>query len=246
MKPFLILQLRELDGAADDEFAAFLKYGNLIESEVHRIRMEQDSIADLDPLDYSGVVVGGGPSNVSDNEESKPPFQQRFEMELDKLYEKIFEYDIPYLGSCYGLGSIVRFAGGLVSKEQYSEDVGTTEIQLNKQGMLDPLLLGLPDSFTALCGHKEACQTVPEGAVVLGSSEACPVQIIRFKQHIYATQFHCELDSEGIGKRIEYYKYHGYFEPEFADELIAKTSSITVDVPPIMLQRFVEKFRVYR
>lgn len=243
MKPFLILQLRKLDAAANDEFRAFLKYGNLKESEVHRVRMESESFGNLDPLNYSGIIVGGGPSNVSDEEERKPAFQKRFEAELDKLYEKIFEHDIPYLGSCYGLGSIVRFAGGKVSKANYSEDVGAVEIQLNEEGRQDPLLSGLSDSFIALVGHKEACQSVPEGAILLGSSATCPVQIIRFGKNIYALQFHCELDAQGIAERIHHYKHHGYFDPEEADELIVKTKDLKLEAPHIILHRFVERYK---
>ena len=242
-KPFLILQLRPLDAAADDEYKAFLTYGNLADSQVHRVRMERESIAALDPANYSGVIVGGGPSNVSDDEANKPAFQLRFESELNKLYDKIFEQDIPYLGSCYGLGSMVRYAGGLVSKERYSEDVGAVEIRLNKQGKSDSLLSGLPDSFIALVGHKEACQGVPEGGVLLGSSATCPVQIVRFGKNMYATQFHCELDAEGITKRIQYYKHHGYFDPEQADELIALTKDLKLEAPHLILKRFVERYK---
>lgn len=244
MKPFLILQLRALDGAADNEFEAFLKYGKLNQSEVHRIRMEKQSFATLDPKKYAGVIVGGGPSNVSDEESDKPDYQHRFEQELDALYEQIFEHDIPYLGSCYGLGSAVRFAGGLISKERYSEEVGFTKVQFNGHWKQDPLLMGLPESFNAFCGHKEAVQTIPNGALLLANSESCPVQMIRFKNNIYATQFHCELDAEGLIERIGYYKYHGYFDPESADDLITKSKDVVAEVPQEILRRFVEKYRV--
>ena len=243
MKPFLILQLRELDGPADNEYEAFLKYGKLKPSEVRRIRMEKESFAGLDVSDYAGVMVGGGPSNVSDAESEKPHFQQRFETELNALYEQIFHKDIPYLGSCYGLGSIARFKGAPVSKERYSEPVGSARIEITEDGQQDPLLQGFPAQFTAFNGHKEACQTLPEGGVLLASSEACPVHMIRFGKNIYATQFHCELDAEGIAVRIKYYMNHGYFAPELADSLIQQTQDIIVQEPLLILQRFVERYR---
>ncbi|MDH5400587.1 MAG: glutamine amidotransferase [Cyclobacteriaceae bacterium] len=243
MKPFLILQLRSLDGAADSEFEAFLKYGRLKASDVHQVRMEKESIADLDPEKYAGIIVGGGPSNVSDPVKDKPDFQQRFEKELDVLYQTIFEQDIPYLGVCYGLGSVVKYAGGRVSKERYSEEVGYTTVQLTEQGKQDPLLTGLPGAFKAFCGHKEACQYVPAGGELLAGSEACPVQMVRFGKNIYATQFHVELDADGIAGRIRYYKHHGYFEPEEADALIAKTKDVIAEVPQEILRRFVAHYR---
>ena len=243
MKPFLILQLRELDEAANGEFRAFLDYGGLQQADVQRIRMESESLSTINPLDYSGIIIGGGPSNVSDAEDIKPEFQRRFESELAMLYEVVFAHDIPFLGSCYGLGSIIKYAGGTVSKENYSEEVGATQIKLNENGIQDPLLTGLDDSFIALCGHKEACQVLPAEATLLASSDACPVQLIRFKKNIYATQFHCELDVKGIIDRIQYYKHHGYFNPESADDLIAKIKDLNVVVPPLILRRFVDRYK---
>jgi GMP synthase (glutamine-hydrolysing) len=243
MKPFLILQLREMDEAADREFEAFLRYGGLAESEVRRIRMEKESFANLDLSNYSGVIVGGGPSNVSDHETEKPEYQQRFEKELNTLYDQIFQNDIPYMGSCYGLGSMMKYKGGVVSREKYSEPVGTVEVLLNEAGKDDDLLRGLPEKFMAFCGHKEACQMVPGEGVLLGSSETCPVQIVRFRQNIYAVQFHCELDAEGLAERIRYYKHHGYFKPDEADILIDRTKDKVAEVPHLILKRFVERYR---
>lgn len=243
VKPFLILQLRETDEAADNEFEAFLKYGNLKESEVHRIRMEKESFKDLDLRNYSGVMVGGGLSNVSDDEADKPDYQRRFESELNAIFDQIFAQDLPYFGSCYGLGSIVKYVGGEVSKERYSEEVGYVEVKLNTNSEQDPLLKDLPEGFNAFCGHKEACQDVPEGSVLLASSDACPVQMVRFRKNIYATQFHCELDPYGIGERIRFYKHNGYFDPSSADELITKTRDINVDVANLILKRFVDRYK---
>ena len=96
MKPFLIMQLRPVDEASDNEFEAFLKYGGLAKEEVHRVRMEQNGIPALNLQDYSGIICGGGPSNVSDPEEEKDPAQQRFESDLEKLYPEILATDFPF------------------------------------------------------------------------------------------------------------------------------------------------------
>ena len=47
MKPFLLLQLRPIDQASDKEFEAFLKYGELKEEDVVRIRMEKEGIPEI-------------------------------------------------------------------------------------------------------------------------------------------------------------------------------------------------------
>lgn len=132
MKPFLILQLRPIDLASDNEFDAFLHYGDIAEHQVHRIRMDKRGIPDINIEDYSGIIIGGGPSNVSDTEKEKHDYQKRFETDLFKLLEEVFKRDVPVLGNCYGIGAIAKFMGGEVSKEKYSEGIGAVEIELNE------------------------------------------------------------------------------------------------------------------
>jgi len=63
---------------------------------VRRIRIEKESIGAIHLEDYSGVLVGGGPSNVSDDETKKPDNQKRFENELKGLLTKITEKDFHF------------------------------------------------------------------------------------------------------------------------------------------------------
>lgn len=240
MKPFLILQLRPEDAAADNELEAFIKFGGLSASDIHRVRMEKQGLPKITLDDYSGIIVGGGPYNVSDT--VKRPEQTKFESQLHLLLEDIIDKDFPFLGECYGLGILASHLGGTVSKEKYSEGVGPLTVSLEKGASGDPLLADLPQSFRAFGGHKEACQQLPPGAVHLASSRECPIQMIRVKKNIYATQFHPALDSEGLVLRINIYKHAGYFPPEDADMLIASAMKETVTVPEIILHRFVERF----
>jgi GMP synthase (glutamine-hydrolysing) len=243
MKPVLILQLRPEDEAADGEFAAFLAAGGLGAHEVRRIRMEREAIPELDVRDYAAIVVGGGPSDVCTPLEQQSPEQQRFEPELHGLLDQVMAYDHPYFGACYGLGILAQHLGGRVSKERYGESVEAVTIRLTAEAASDPLTAGLPLEFRAFAGHKEACQEVPPGAVLLGSSAACPVHMVRVKQNIYATQFHPELDGPGIVMRINIYKDAGYFPPADADRLTRSALKEQVTVPEEIFRRFVERYR---
>lgn len=242
IKPFLILQLRPEDEAADNEFEAFLKFGGLQPSDVRRVRMEKESIPALNLDDYSGVIVGGGPSNASDSVEKQSPAQQRFEAELFQLFDAMTARDFPYLGACYGLGVFAKYLGGKVSKERYGEAVGAVTITLAEDGKDEPLTMDLPPNFRAFVGHKEACQDVPPGATLLASSQTCPVQMVRYKQNMYATQFHTELDVPGLILRINIYRYAGYFPPADGEELITMAQKENVTVPEIILKRFVTRY----
>ena len=153
------------------------------------------------------------------------------------------EKDIPYLGACYGLGALAKNCGAIVSKEQYSEAVGGLNIELTQEAQNDPLTQGLPQHFRALGGHKEACQNTPKGATILAKSTDCPIQMIRLKNNIYATQFHPELDAEGLIVRIHIYKNAGYFPPEDAEPLIEKVKNEQISVPQTILKRFVDRYR---
>jgi len=243
MKPFLLLQIRENDEASNNEMEAFLKFGELKENEIQRVRMEAGGIPEIILEDYSGILMGGGPWNVSDEDEKKSEIQRKSEKQLGELLDEVIENDFPLLGACYGIGALTRHQKGTVSKEKYTEDVGGTDVILTDEGLKDPLTEGLPNKFRAFVGHKEACQGVPEGAVLLANSKPCPVQMIRIKKNVYATQFHPELDVEGLILRINIYKFAGYFPPEDADKLIEEVRKEEVHVPTMILKRFIERFR---
>jgi len=242
LKPFLLLQLRPEDAAADDEYRAFLRSTGLDEVQLVRIRMEQE-FPNISLDDYSGVIVGGGPSNVSSPDAQKYDYQKIFEPKLKNLVHEIVDRDFPYFGECYGLGILADVLGGLVSMEKYGEDVGAVTVALNDAGKTDPLLADLPDAFRIFVGHKEACQAVPPGSTLLARTETCPVQMIRVGSNVYATQFHPELDGYGLEVRIKVYKNAGYFPPEDAEKLIALGHRETVTVPEEILQRFIRQYQ---
>jgi len=244
MKPFLILQLRPLDAACENELQAILKYGGIKEGQYRQIRMERQGVPYLDLANYSGIIIGGGPGNVSDPEEKKSAAQKKYEIDLIKLYNHVFKLDFPLLGTCYGVGSIADYLGCEVSREKYSEKPGTVDIFLTKQAQNDPLTKGLPQTFRAFTGHKESCQRLPKGAVLLASSDVCPYQMFRFKKNIYTVQFHPELDFEGLAMRIEIYKHEGYFNPEDADKLIHENRNEKITVPELILRRFVNNYGI--
>ena len=113
---------------------------------------------------------------------------------------------------------------------------------MTEEGREDQLLGGLSASFTALLGHKEAVSRLPDGAVLLASSATCPVQAFRLGANVYATQFHPELDLEGIITRVAVYAHFGYFEPHLGHEIVERSRDAVITEPPRILERFVELF----
>jgi GMP synthase (glutamine-hydrolysing) len=241
VKPFLLLATRAEDAAADNEYESFLRFSGLDERDLRRFRLERRQLGDVDLKDWSGILLGGGPFSSSDPLSSKSPVQRRVEEDLDRLLGKVTAEDFPFLGACYGIGTLGSHQGAVVDR-QYAEPVGPVRITLTSQGTRDPLLGVLPASFDAFVGHKEAISQLPPHAVLLATSAGCPVQAFRIGSHVYATQFHPELDVAGLCTRIDVYKHVGYFEPEQAGELKAQARRSQVTHPPAILCRFVERY----
>ena len=114
---------------------------------------------------------------------------------------------------------------------------------MTPDGAADPLLTGLPERFRAFVGHKEAVQDLPRGCAHLLASPACPYQMIRHGENVYATQFHPEADSDGFETRIRIYRHRGYFPPEDAERLIALCRAEDVHAPERILGAFVRRYR---
>jgi GMP synthase (glutamine-hydrolysing) len=241
MEPFLLLSIRADDAAADNEYESFQALAGLGEGELRRIRLDRRPLGGLDLRDWSGIWVGGGPFNYTDPEQDKSPVQRRVEADLSRLLDAVVGADFPFLGACYGIGALGSHQGAVMDR-RHSEPVGTVRITLTAAGRRDPLLCDLPAQFDAFTGHKEAISELPEHAALLASSAACPVQAFRVGAHVYATQFHPELDAAGMSTRVEVYKNAGYFHPSQADTVKAQAWASQVSHPPAILRSFVRRY----
>jgi GMP synthase (glutamine-hydrolysing) len=241
VKPFLLLATRAEDPAADNEYESFLHFAGLAERDLRRVRLEARPLGDVDLGEWSGVFLGGGPFNSSDPEGEKSAVQLRVEADLRGLLDRMIEQDFPFLGACYGIGTLGSHQGAVIDR-RYAEPVGAIPITLTEQGRQDPVFGGLPEEFEAFVGHKEAISRLPRHAVLLAGSETCPVQAFRIGSHVYATQFHPELDADGLCTRVDVYKYAGYFEPAEAEGIKALARASNVVHPPTVLRRFVKRY----
>ncbi|QIK82315.1 glutamine amidotransferase [Sanguibacter sp. HDW7] len=241
MKPFVLLATRGEDDIADVEHAAYLELGGLAPHELVRVRLEQGPMPALDLDEVSGIIVAGSPFTSSDPVASKSATQLRVEAEISTLLDDVLARGVPYLGACYGVGTLGTKIGAVVGTE-FGEEAAAIDVTLTDAGRADPLLAGLPDVFAAYVGHKEAITTLPSGAVVLATGAACPVQMFRVGTSAYATQFHPELTRDAYVQRLEAYAGYGYYPPEQAEQVLARARASDAPVPLRILRRFVELF----
>ncbi len=241
MKPFVLLATRAEDVPADEEYALFLRYTGLAEDELIRIRLEERDMPALDLDRLSGIFVGGGPFNASDPAEIKSPVQVRVESEFARLLGEVVDRDFPFLGACYGIGTLGTHVGAVIDR-RYGEPISVADVALTDAGSADPLLRGLPDVFTAFVGHKEAISELPASATLLATSPVSPVQMFRVGTNVYATQFHPELDVDGITTRIHAYADYGYFAAEELQLTLDAVHRATVSHPSTILDNFVRRY----
>jgi GMP synthase (glutamine-hydrolysing) len=245
VKPFLLVATRADDDVADAEYQAILHFGGLSAAQLVRVRLESAPLEELMPgldlAEFSGVILGGSPFTSTDPPGEKSPVQLRVEDELDRLIGDVLKHDVPFLGACYGVSTLGRYLGGVLDRT-FAEPVGAVLVSRTADGAADPLLAGLPETFLAFVGHKEALRAVPPGAVLLAGSAACPVQMFRAGEHQYATQFHPELDVPGLVGRILTYRHCGYFHPDEVDTLIEQVGQAEVTWPARILANFTTRY----
>ena len=238
MRPFLFLGTRAEEEVAQQEYDAVLAGTGLAADELVRVRLESGPLGEIDLDDWSGIILGGGPFNVSDPDDLKSATQHRVETELGDLARRVVAADMPFLGACYGIGVLGVLHGGVVDRT-FGEPIGALSISLTVDGVEDPLFGILPGVFTAYLGHKEAVSRLPEGAVLLASSQSCPVHAFRLGANVYATQFHPELDAVALCDRVDAYSSHGYYLPHERESLKAAARAARVTEPTRLLARFV-------
>ncbi|NUL45653.1 glutamine amidotransferase [Cellulosimicrobium funkei] len=248
MLPFLLIQTRADDAVAADEVRSTTELGGFDAGELTALRLDRVLAAGERAPDWaailaghSGVIVGGSPFNSSDPDELKSDLQVTVEAELGRLLDTVLDRDVPFLGACYGVGTLGLHQGARVDST-YGEPAGAVTLRVTEAGRQDPLLAGVGPRFTAFVGHKEAIRTLPDHAEVLVAGDACPVQMFRIGTHQYATQFHPELDLDGLLYRLEIYADHGYYDPAEAQDLFARVSAATVTEPRKVLANFRRRY----
>lgn len=241
MRPFLLLATRAEDVPAAEEYELFRRSTGLDERDLRRVRLEAAPLPSLDLDGLSGIFVGGGPFNASDPPARKSAVQRRAESEIHALLDEVVARDFPFFGACYGIGTLGAHQGATIDGT-HREPISVVEVRRTPAGAADPLLADMPDRFTAFVGHKEAVSRLPASATLLATSAACPVQMFRVGQNVYATQFHPECDVEGISTRIRAYAGFGYFAADELSSTLAAVRRAPVTEPPRMLANFVGRY----
>lgn len=142
---------------------------------------------------FAAIVVLGGPDSANDKNE-------KMENELARIREAIAA-NIPFLGICLGLQTLIKAAGGLVVKSPTKEvgfidpDGNPYTVELTDEGKKDPLFKGLVHSFHVFHLHGETVEHTDQ-CTLLAVGKFCNNQIVRVGARAYGIQCHFELTPE--------------------------------------------------
>ena len=131
-----------------------------------------DEIPDLTVFD--AVILSGGEYPPDQFEEVSFLQQER-----GKVLEAI-DSEVPVLGICLGHQLLAHWLGGRVEKSREFE-VGWLELEMNEDGLEDPLLQGIGSRFYTFLWHWDQVTELPPGGVNLASSVLSPIQIFRYR-----------------------------------------------------------------
>ena len=89
MKKILLLQMRPEDETCESEFQAILKNGKLDSESVCRIRVERLANFEIDLNNYSAIIAGGSPFDVSLADDKKGQVQKNMESFFNHLFDQV-------------------------------------------------------------------------------------------------------------------------------------------------------------
>lgn len=169
------------------------QYGQLIARRVRDLHVYSEivpcdiSADELAAMGPSAIILSGGPASVY--AEGAPDVDAR-----------VFDLGIPVLGFCYGEQIMAVKLGGEVAHTDKGEYGPAALTRLGSSVLLD----GTPEGGqTVWMSHRDSVSRAPEGFMVTGRTDACPVAVMECpRRRLFATQFHPEVRHTEYGTRM--------------------------------------------
>ena len=162
-----------------------------IYSEIYPYDLDIKTIKEFSP---KAIILSGGPNSVYENDTPKAP-------------KEIFELNIPILGICYGMQTLINQFGGKVETSSKRE-FGYAEIRAHGHSKLFKDIQdktnheghGLLDVWMS---HGDKVTDIPQNFKVIASNSSTPIAAIADEEKLlYGVQFHPEVTHTKQGKAI--------------------------------------------
>ena len=136
----------------------------------------------------SGVIMSGGPESVNTKKALK-------------FDPKLLDSDIPVLGICYGMQTMAKYFGGIVSSSDKRE-FGNAILKVNKGSIFSGLSTKTSE-LNVWMSHGDKVTKLPKGFKKIGSSSNSPIAAFEnIKLKKYGFQFHPEVTHTNQGQKI--------------------------------------------
>jgi GMP synthase (glutamine-hydrolysing) len=142
------------------------------------------------------LVIMGGLMNVYQHRDYPWLIDEK------KLIEEAIGLNKTVVGVCLGAQLTADVLGGKVFRNAYKE-IGSWPVTLTAAGRNSALFATFPDSFEAVHWHGDTF-SLPEGATLMASSEACENQIFTYGGNVLALQCHLEYSEQSVEKMLSH------------------------------------------
>jgi GMP synthase (glutamine-hydrolysing) len=193
----LVIQVRDSKHDLELERFAFMAAAERFHSSLRFLNVyhETPDLKRQEPV--QGVIIAGSALSVF---EPGVPHAKA----LAEVVETCVMHAWPLLGICFGAQFIAHTLGGSVVRDKVNEELGTHEVRLHPEAGFDKLLGDLPASFLAQQAHQDRIECLPEGGILLASSDFCRVQAFRVQgAPVYGVQFHPERSHKDMAHRLD-------------------------------------------
>ena len=153
--------------------------------EIHPFNAGLDKIAGLKP---EGIILSGGPASV-------------YQENAPKVNPEVFNWPVPFLGICYGMGIINLASGGQVARAD-DREYGPADLMIDSDA---DLFYGFEkrDSLRVWMSHGDKMTAVPSGWSSLAHSGNSPIAAFTDPtRRFFGVQFHPEVAHTPRGKEI--------------------------------------------
>ena len=239
-KPFLMLTSRDDGPVLAAECADLPRFSGLTPDQVRQVRMERE-LPDLDLSEYSVPSCAGPrgtrtPTTTSRKNARCAPRHGCGPSTTGRWASPSRSWDCAT-----GWGPFTLHLGGVIDTH-HGEEISGIALTKTDAGREDPLLEGTPDRFHSYVGHHEAVRELAPGMQVLLAGDDTPIQMVRVGEAAWATQFHPEMDLDGVNVRIDQYAGR-YYPVEKAEAIRAQVATVDTDPSRLVLQNFVRRFQ---
>ena len=135
----------------------------------------------VDQFQPHAVILSGGPDSVTAED-------------CPKADPSIFERDVPVLGICYGLQTMVAQLGGkVVAGESHLAEFGAADMRIAGESLLLEGIGDVGPVERVWMSHGDAVTALPQGFETLATSEGAPYAVVADEgRRFYGVQFHPE------------------------------------------------------